>query len=182
MAGEVRRSVASTKRGLRAEAPGCARRGSLGRGRAVIALAALHLLQHDTIEEHGQFGGADLQARWPVAGRHGEAKDALFEALVPQAPAVLVPAPDPEAVARAVAEDEPVAGEGVIAERLADESAEAVERFAEIGRLGAEEDADAGRKAQHAGPSRAARRAWRVAASKPGGTRMQRPLARTSSR
>src|SRR3954467_2760112 len=105
MEGEVRRSAKSTKRGLHAEAPGHVRRGSLGRGRAVITLAALHLLEHDAVEEHGQFGGANLQARWPIAGRHREAKDSCFKSLIPQAPAVLLPGEDLEAIPCAVAED-----------------------------------------------------------------------------
>src|SRR3954451_7203331 len=98
----------------------------------MIALAALHLLQHDAVEEHGQFGGADLQTRWPVAGREGEAKDACFEALIPQAPTVLLPGENLEAIPRAVAEDEPVSREGIVAEGLADEGAETVEGLAQI--------------------------------------------------
>jgi hypothetical protein len=47
----------------------------------VIALATLYLLQHDTVEEHGQFRSADFYARWPVAGRHREAKYSFFESL-----------------------------------------------------------------------------------------------------
>jgi hypothetical protein len=94
----------------------------------VIALAALHLLQDDAIEEHSQLGGADRDTGWSVAGRGGEAKDSSFKSLIPQAPSVLLPGQDLEPVALAVAEDEPVPGEGVIAEGLADEGAEAVER------------------------------------------------------
>src|SRR5262249_36674533 len=157
------------------------RRGLLGRGRAVIALAALYLLQDNPVEEHGQLGSADLHARWTVAGRHGEAKDTGFQALIPQTPAVFFPGQDLEPVPRAVTEDEPVPGEGIIAEGLPDEGAEAIERFAEAGGLGAEEDADAGREAQHAGSSSAVKRARRAVGSKPGGMRMQRPLDRTTS-
>src|SRR3954467_12957350 len=110
MEGEVRRSAKSTKRGLHAEAPGHVRRGSLGRGRPMIALAALHLLQHDAVEEHGQLGGADLQAGRPVAGRRGEAKYACFKALIPQAPAVSFPGQNLQAITSSVTEDEPVTG------------------------------------------------------------------------
>jgi hypothetical protein len=98
----------------------------------MIALAALHLLQHDAVEEHGQFGGVDLQTRWPVAGRQGKAKDAFFEALILQPPAVLLPGEELEAIPRAVAEDEPVSREGIVAESLTDEGAEAVEGLAQI--------------------------------------------------
>jgi hypothetical protein len=94
----------------------------------MVSLAALHLLQDDTVEEHGQLGGADLDAGQAVAVDSGEAKDALFEALVPQAPAVLLPGEDLEAIALAVAENEPVARQGVVAEGLADQGAETVER------------------------------------------------------
>src|SRR5262245_48009326 len=113
----------------------------------MIALAALHLLQHNAVEEHGQLGSTDLQTWWTFTGRQGKAKDACFEALIPQAPAVLLPGQDLEAIARAVAEDEPVAREGIVAEGLADEGAKTVERLAEIGGLGAEEDTDARREA-----------------------------------
>src|SRR5262245_8352880 len=89
--------------------------GSLGRGRAVIALASLHLLQDYAVEEHGQFGGANLDAGRAVSGRGGETKNPLFESLIPQAPDVLLPRQDLEPVAGAVTEDEPVPGKGVVA-------------------------------------------------------------------
>src|SRR5262249_59117423 len=73
-------------------------RGSPGRGRAVVSLAALHLLQDDTVEEHGQLGGADLDAGRAIAAGGGEAKDSFFKSLVPQAPAVLLPGEDLEAI------------------------------------------------------------------------------------
>jgi hypothetical protein len=92
--------------------------GSLGRGLPVIALAALHLLQHDAVQEHGQFGGADLDAGRAVAGRSGEAKDPLFESLIPQAPAVLLPGEDLEPVAGPIAEREPVPGKGSVPRAL----------------------------------------------------------------
>src|SRR5207244_7199756 len=112
------------------------------------------------IEEHGQFGGADLQARWPIAGKHGEAKDSFFESLIPQAPAVLLPGEDLEAIPCAVTEDEPVPREGIVAKGLADEGAEAVEGLSEINGGQTEEDANRWRQAQHDGSSSAARR-WR---------------------
>src|SRR3954469_10835171 len=117
----------------------------------MIALAALHLLQHDAVEEHGQFGGSDLQARWPIAGKRGEAKDSFFESLIPQAPAVLLPGEDLEAIPCAVAEDEPVPREGIVAKGLADEGPETVEALAEIDNGQAKEDADRRRQAQHDG-------------------------------
>src|SRR5262249_11868954 len=151
------------------------RHGSLGCGRAVIALAPLHLLQDDAVEEHGQLGGTDLQAGWPVTGRGGGGQDGGFEGRDPQGTTRLLPGDGVEAGGGAVAENEPVAGERVITEGLADEGAEAVEGFAEIGGLSAEEATDARTEAQHEGSSKVARRAWRVAGSKPGGMRRQRP-------
>src|SRR5262249_50872390 len=156
-------------------------RGSFGRGRAAIALAALHLLQDDTVEQHGQLGGADLDASRAVIDHSGEAKHAFFESLIPQAPAVLLPREDLEAIANAVAENEPVPRKGIIAEGLADEGAETVERLAEIDDWQAEEDTDGRRQAQHDGSSRAARRRRRATGSKPWGMRRSRPLPRTSS-
>src|SRR5262249_4867192 len=105
MTGAAEGSALAIKKGLRAEAPGESGRGSFGRGRAVVALAALHLLQHDAVEEHGQLGGANLQAGWPVAGRDGEAKYTFFKSLIPQAPAVFLPGQNLQTISRAVAED-----------------------------------------------------------------------------
>src|SRR4051812_15609826 len=91
---------------------GVSGRKSLRRGRAVIALAPLYLLQYYAVEEHGQLGGADLQARWSVADGQRKAKDAFLKALLPQAPAILRPREDLEAIARTVTEDEPVPERG----------------------------------------------------------------------
>jgi hypothetical protein len=65
----------------------------------VVALAALHLLQDNAVQQHGQFGGADLDTRRPAVASSWKAKDALFEALVPQAPAVFFPGQDLEPIA-----------------------------------------------------------------------------------
>jgi len=55
-------------------------------------------------------------------------------------------------------------GEGGVAEGLADQDAEAVEGLADVGRVGAQEDADSRRHAQHGASSRV-RRSWRSWAS-----------------
>jgi hypothetical protein len=87
-------------------------------------LRRLQLLQDDAFEDHSQLGGVDLDARWAV-GSGGEAKGPLFESLIPQAPAVLLPGKDLEPITLAVLEGEPVPGEGVVAEGLSDKGAEA---------------------------------------------------------
>ena len=73
------------------EAPEVGTTPLLGRRRTVIPLHSLHLLQDDPIQEHGQLGGEDLDAGRPVRRRSWKAKDTLFEAFVPQAPAVFLP-------------------------------------------------------------------------------------------
>src|SRR5437667_12702097 len=100
----------------------------------MIAAAALHLLQDDAVQHHGQLTGANLPRRRAGAGRHWEAKDARFQALVPDGPAIFFPGQDLEAIAGAVAEDEPVAGQGVSGQRLLDQGTESVEALAEIDR------------------------------------------------
>src|ERR1700729_483248 len=82
--------------------------GSLSRGRAVIAFAALHLFQDDSVQQHGQLGGADLNAGRSLASHRREAKDSLFESFIPQAITVLLPGQDLEPIASAIAKDEPV--------------------------------------------------------------------------
>jgi hypothetical protein len=104
--------------------------GLLSRGRAVIAFAALHLLQDDAVQQHGQLGGADLDAGRSLTSHRREAKDSLFESFIPQAITVLLPGQDLETVACAVAEDEPVSRKGIVAKGLADEGAETVEGLA----------------------------------------------------
>src|SRR5262249_9765674 len=115
-------------------------------------------------------------------GRNGEAKDAFFQALIPQAPAVLLPGQDLEAIPDPVAEDKPVPREGIVTEGLADKRAEAVEGLAQIHGGQAEETTNGRRQAQHDGCASAARRWRRAAGSKPCGIRRRRPLPRTSSR
>src|SRR5205085_143226 len=126
----LRRSVST--RGPPEGGPHCGVVGSLDRRRPMVAAAALHLLQHDTVEEHGQLGGADLQACHVVALGHGEAKDPLLQSLVPDGPAVCIPGEDLEAVTTTVAKDEPVAGQGISAEALLHQGRQAVEGFATI--------------------------------------------------
>ena len=128
------RSVPWSRRG-RWRGPDACLGGSTCAGRAMETFATLDLLQNDAVEQHGQLGRADLDTGWATVLSRGEAKNALFKSLIPQAPSILLPGQDLEAVASLVAEHEPVSRKRVIAQRLADEGAEPIETFAEVRRL-----------------------------------------------
>src|SRR5262249_9086956 len=88
--------------------PGVSEGGSLGRGLAVIALAALHLLQDDAVEEHGQFRGPNLQPGRAIPAGCREPKYPRLKSLIPDRPAVLLPGKDLQTVAGPIAENKPV--------------------------------------------------------------------------
>src|SRR5258708_33878789 len=83
--------TSSNAKGLPTEAPDPLATDLLGRRRPVVALAPLHLLQHHAVEQHGQLGGANLQPRRTVAADGGKMENALFESLIKNGPAVLLP-------------------------------------------------------------------------------------------
>src|SRR5436305_11154792 len=84
------------------------------RRRPVVTPAATGLGPVDAVQEHGQLRGAQGHAR--LARAHGRpAEGPLFQSLVDDDEAVLVPVQQLDAVAALVAEDEDVAGQRVVA-------------------------------------------------------------------
>ncbi|OAI47566.1 hypothetical protein AYO44_01430 [Planctomycetaceae bacterium SCGC AG-212-F19] len=70
---------------------------SSGRGRPLVAFAALHALHIDAVEKHGEVSGAYVDARGS-AGR-GEVENAFFEPLVLDGEAAGFPVAQLEAIA-----------------------------------------------------------------------------------
>src|SRR5207302_3865904 len=113
----------------------------------------------------------------------GEVKGALFQTLVDNHVAVLIPVEELDPVAAAVAKYEDVSREGIGLEVLPHQLGQRVKALAQIGRLNGQPDTHGRRKAQHDVSSSSTASSCRsVAASKPLGTRSRRPLARSTSR
>src|SRR5262245_2411206 len=149
---------------------------------AVVAFATFHTGEIDTREEHDQVRGADLDARLVVLRRR-KTEAACLESLVPNRVAILFPEQELDAIGRFVAKDEHVSRERIATQGVADDGGQAVERLPKIRRLGAQPDVHGRGQAQHGVPPspRASSNRTRVARSKPGRTRRQRPLPRMTS-
>src|SRR5262245_63973503 len=116
-----------------------------GHGGPLIALGALHLGGIDPLQDKLQIGAGHFDLRH-VAGRRGEREGALFEALVEDGEPIAVPPEDLEAVARAIAKDEQMAGERIAAEEIADQPHEAVKAAPHSGMAGGDEHTHRGRQ------------------------------------
>src|ERR1700728_3084480 len=99
-------------------------------------------VQIDAVEQHLQVGGTHGDA---AVGAEGEAKGALFEPLVPDREAVLIPIEQLDAIGPLVAKDEQVAGKWIRRKLLPDQLREAIERFAQVGGPGGQPDLNGGR-------------------------------------
>jgi hypothetical protein len=148
----------------------------------MIPFRSLHAREIDAREQHDQVRGADLDLRAAVA-RGRKAKGPDLEPLVPDRISVFFPDQELDPVGGLVSKDEEVPRKGIAAEGVANDRCQAIERLSQIGRLRTEPDAHRGRQAQHAEPpfSKTSSRRTRAARSKPGLTRRQRWLARTTS-
>src|SRR6516165_11012036 len=146
------------------------------------ALRSFHAGDVHPRQQHDQVGGADLDLRAPIA-RGRKAKGPDLEPFVPDRISVFFPDQKLDPVGGLVSKDEDVPRKGIAAKGIADKGGQAIERFSQIGRLRTEPDAHRGRQAQHVRPPSTKRssRRTRVARSKPGLTRRQRWLARTTS-
>src|SRR5438132_1007019 len=142
----------------------------------------MDVLPVDTVEQHGQLRSTQADAALVGLGC-GEAKRALFQTLVDNHIAVLIPVQQLDPVAAAVAKDEDVSGERLGLQVLPHELRQRVKAFAQIGRLNAQPNTHGRRKTQHGVCSSSTASSCRsVTASKPLATRNRRPLARITSR
>src|SRR4051795_11780319 len=101
----------------------------------------------DPGEDHGELRRLELDAVGFGGARHLEGSG--LESLVPDGQAVTIEVEDLDAISASVDEEEEMAGQGVLAEALLDQPAEAVEALAQVGGPGAEEDADGGGEHDH---------------------------------
>src|SRR5262249_3348569 len=141
--------------------------------------------QIDTVEQHGQLCRPQHQAMLadarPLAVRDRQGEGALFQTLVPDGQAVLVPPEQLDAIAPPAAKHEQIAPQRTLAQVLLHHARQGIKTFAHVGRQRAHEYPAGQRQAQHDGSSNT-RTSWRSrSASKPARTRRVRPVASTNS-